>query len=44
MSIDPVFAEKPEQREIELDEIYPDRDVEDVKEKEKERYETGDWE
>jgi len=41
---DPVFAEKPEQTDIELDDIYPNKDLEQVKEKEEQVYQTGDWE
>lgn len=41
---DPVFANRQENTDVELDEIYPDKDLSEVKAKEKQRYKDGDWE
>lgn len=41
---DPVFANRQERNDVELDEIYPDKNLDEVKEKEKQKYKTGDWE
>lgn len=40
---DPVFAEKPEQTDIDLQDIYPNKDLSNLEQDENNGYNYGDW-